>query len=61
VSDEGRGGLARPLVPGNRDINIGHGMLGWTMTYGSGRAVTDVVQGKKPEIDFDGLIWERYG
>ncbi|WP_430538398.1 hypothetical protein [Hoeflea alexandrii] len=48
-------------MPGNLYLNIGHGMLGWTMTYGSGRAVTDVVQGKKPEIDFDGLIWERYG
>jgi D-amino-acid dehydrogenase len=35
--------------------------LGWTMACGSGRAVADMVVGKTPEIDFDGLTAARYG
>jgi D-amino-acid dehydrogenase len=45
----------------NLFLNTGHGTLGWTMACGSGRAVADMVVGKTPEIDFDGLTAARYG
>ena len=67
---EGWTGL-RPMTPDgtpvlgpsqydNLFLNTGHGTLGWTMACGSGRAVADVVLGKTPEIDFDGLTAARY-
>ncbi|WP_102107094.1 D-amino acid dehydrogenase [Oceaniglobus roseus] len=67
---EGWTGL-RPMTPdgtpvlgatryGNLFLNTGHGTLGWTMACGSGRAVADVVLGRTPEIDFDGLTAARY-
>jgi D-amino-acid dehydrogenase len=36
-------------------INAGHGHLGWTMSCGSGRAVADLLAGRKPEIDLTGF------
>ena len=68
---EGWTGL-RPMTPDgtpvigptrypNLFLNTGHGTLGWTMSCGSGRAVADIVMGKTPEIDLDGLTAERYG
>lgn len=67
---EGWTGL-RPMTPDgtpvlgasrydNLFLNTGHGTLGWTMACGSGRAVADLVLGRKPEISFDGLTAERY-
>ena len=67
---EGWTGL-RPMTPdgtpvlgpsqyGNLFLNTGHGTLGWTMACGSGRAVADLVLGRVPEIDFDGLTAQRY-
>lgn len=67
---EGWTGL-RPMTPdgtpvlgpsryANLFLNTGHGTLGWTMAAGSGRAVADVVLGRAPEIDFDGLTAARY-
>jgi len=67
---EGWTGL-RPMTPDgtpvigptrypNLYLNTGHGTLGWTMACGSSRAVADVVLGKDPEIDMDGLTIERY-
>ena len=67
---EGWTGL-RPMTPDgtpilgptryrNLFLNTGHGTLGWTMACGSGRAVADLVLGKMPEIDFDGLTAARY-
>jgi D-amino-acid dehydrogenase len=44
----------------NLFLNTGHGTLGSTIACGSGRAVADVVLGKTPEIDFEGLTAERY-
>ena len=45
-----------PLVGGTRYRNLyldtGHGTLGWTMACGSGRALADVIAGRKPEVDF---------
>lgn len=53
----------RPLTPsnvpyigktrfGNLFLNTGHGTLGWTMGCGSGRAIADIVSGRRPEVDF---------
>jgi D-amino-acid dehydrogenase len=33
-------------------INAGHGTLGWTHGAGSGKAVAELISGKKPEMDF---------
>ena len=45
-----------PLVGRTRYRNLfldtGHGTLGWTMACGSGRALADVIAGRKPEVDF---------
>jgi D-amino-acid dehydrogenase len=45
-----------PLVGKTRYTNLyldtGHGTLGWTMACGSGRALTDVIAGRKPEVEF---------
>jgi D-amino-acid dehydrogenase len=53
----------RPLTPSNVPyigksrianlfLNTGHGTLGWTMGCGSGRAIADIVCGRRPEVDF---------
>ncbi|MCC2595313.1 D-amino acid dehydrogenase [Pusillimonas sp. MFBS29] len=36
----------------NLYLNTGHGSLGWTMGAGSGRALADLISGRKPEPDF---------
>jgi len=41
-------------------LNTGHGTLGWTMAAGSGRLVADLVTGRRPDIDPDGLGIDRY-
>ncbi len=45
-----------PLVGATRlpnlYLNTGHGTLGWTMAAGSGRALADIISGRKPDIDF---------
>jgi D-amino-acid dehydrogenase len=45
----------------NLYTNTGHGTLGWTMSCGSARVLTDLVSGKTPEIDTTGLSCARYG
>ena len=63
---------SRPMTPdtvpvigrtryANLILNTGHGTLGWTMACGSGRIVADLVSGRTPEIDLDGLGVERFG
>lgn len=53
----------RPLTPSNRPyigktkfhnlyLNTGHGSLGWTMGAGSGRAITEIIGGRMPEVSF---------
>lgn len=42
-------------------LNVGHGSEGWAMAAGSGRIVADIVAGREPEIDMDGLTLNRYG
>ncbi len=36
----------------NLYLNTGHGTLGWTLACGSGRAVADVMAGRRPEVEF---------
>ena len=36
----------------NLYLNTGHGTLGWTHSCGSGRALADIVGGRRPEVDF---------
>ncbi|HET9650583.1 MAG TPA: FAD-dependent oxidoreductase, partial [Usitatibacter sp.] len=36
----------------NLYLNTGHGTLGWTMACGSGRALADIVSGRRPRVDF---------
>ncbi|MFA5938695.1 MAG: D-amino acid dehydrogenase [Sinimarinibacterium sp.] len=33
-------------------LNTGHGTLGWTHACGSGKAIADIVCGRKPEVDY---------
>jgi len=56
----------RPMTPDGRPIvghgrfenlvyNCGHGHMGWTMACGTARIVSDLVAGRRPEIDVSGL------
>jgi len=42
----------------NLYLNVGHGHVGWTMACGSGKLVADLVAGRTPEIDSEGLLYE---
>jgi D-amino-acid dehydrogenase len=53
----------RPATPGNVPIvggtrlsnlflNTGHGTLGWTLACGSGKALADLVSGRRPQVNF---------
>ena len=57
---------ARPMLPDGPPLigasgipglwlNLGHGSSGWALSCGSARAVADLIAGKTPEIDMDGL------
>ncbi|AIC30000.1 alanine racemase domain-containing protein (plasmid) [Rhizobium etli bv. mimosae str. IE4771] len=65
-----RSGL-RPITPDGTPVigpttisslylNTGHGTLGWTMSTGSARVISDLVSGRKPEIDATELAVARY-
>ncbi len=45
-----------PLIGRTRYRNLwldtGHGTLGWTMACGSGKALADLIGGRKPDVDF---------
>jgi len=53
-----------PVIGGSIYPNLylatGHGTLGWTMATGTGRVMADLVSGREPEIDMQGLTAERY-
>ncbi|HOX88572.1 MAG TPA: D-amino acid dehydrogenase [Burkholderiaceae bacterium] len=62
---------ARPMLPDGPPVlgaspvkglylNLGHGGTGWGMAAGSARVVSDLIAGRKPEIDLEGLTIERY-
>lgn len=44
----------------NLFLNTGHGVLGWTMSVGSGRIIADLVSGREPEVDIRGLGLDRF-
>jgi D-amino-acid dehydrogenase len=44
----------------NLFLNTGHGTLGWTMSLGSAKFVSDVINNKTPEIDGSDLSVDRY-
>lgn len=59
----------RPMMPNsvpvfgrarfdNLYLDTGHGHLGWTMACGSGKFLADLVAGRKPEIDPQGLVYQ---
>ena len=41
----------------NLMLNVGHGHIGWTMACGSAKVVTDLLAGREPEIDLDGMLY----
>jgi D-amino-acid dehydrogenase len=61
---------ARPMLPDGPPllgatgipgiwINLGHGSSGWALSCGSARAVADLMAGRAPEVDIEGLGVER--
>ncbi|MBL8631169.1 MAG: D-amino acid dehydrogenase [Rhodospirillaceae bacterium] len=45
----------------NLMLNTGHGTLGWTMAAGSAHIIADLMAGRTPEIDMNGLGLDRFG
>jgi len=43
----------------NLFLNCGHGHMGWTMACGTARIVTDLMTGRMPDLDLDGLTVRR--
>jgi D-amino-acid dehydrogenase len=41
-------------------LSTGHGTLGWTMAAGTGRVMADLIGGRSPGIDMEGLGLARY-
>ena len=52
--------IVGPTPLKNLLLATGHGTLGWTMAAGTGRVIADLVGGRKPEIDVEGLTMKRY-
>jgi D-amino-acid dehydrogenase len=52
--------IVGPTPVQNLLLATGHGTLGWTMAAGTGRVIADLVAGRKPEIDIEGLTMARY-
>lgn len=61
---------ARPMLPdgppvigpSGRDgvwLNLGHGSSGWALSAGSARALADLVAGRAPAVDLEGLGVDR--
>lgn len=61
---------ARPMLPDGPPIigpsgvpgvwlNLGHGSSGWALSCGSARVLADLMQGRDPGIDLEGLGMER--
>ncbi len=60
----------RPMMPNsvpvhgraryaNLYLDTGHGHVGWTMACGSGKFLADLVAGRKPDIDPEGLVYRN--
>ena len=52
--------IVGPTPLGNLYLATGHGTLGWTMAAGTGRVLADVISGRQPGIDLEGLTIARY-
>lgn len=63
---------ARPMLPDGPPVlgasgipgvwvNLGHGSSGWALSCGSARIVADLMGGRAPGLDLDGLGIERLG
>jgi D-amino-acid dehydrogenase len=61
----------RPMTPDNPPVlghtpyrnlflNTGHGTLGWTLSCGSGKVLADLISGRTPEVDMEGLTLARF-
>jgi D-amino-acid dehydrogenase len=61
---------ARPMLPDGPPllgasgvpgvwVNLGHGSSGWALSCGSARVVADLMSGRQPEVDVEGLGVER--
>ncbi len=61
---------ARPMLPDGPPLigasgiprvwmNLGHGSSGWALSCGSARALADLMAGRQPEVDVEGLGIER--
>ena len=61
---------ARPMLPDGPPLigpsglpgvwlNLGHGAYGWALASGSARATADLVAGRTPEVNMEGLGLER--
>lgn len=59
----------RPMMPNsvpvfgkarfqNLFLNTGHGHLGWTMSAGSGQFIADLIAGRTPQINPQGLLYQ---
>jgi D-amino-acid dehydrogenase len=71
--DQGKAELwagLRPMMPNsvpvigqaryaNLYLDTGHGHVGWTMACGSGKLLADLVAGRAPEIDPQGLLYRN--
>ena len=42
-------------------LNLGHGSSGWALSCGSARALADLVGGRQPDVDLEGLDIGRFG
>nr|WP_269593435.1 D-amino acid dehydrogenase [Nitrococcus mobilis] len=51
--------LGRTPVP-NLLLNVGSGHLGWTFAAGCAYALADILNGRRPALDLDGLTLARY-
>jgi D-amino-acid dehydrogenase len=49
-----------PTEMPNLFLATGHGTLGWTMAAGTARVIADLIGGRKPAIDLEGLTIARY-
>ncbi|MEM5386762.1 FAD-dependent oxidoreductase [Paraburkholderia phymatum] len=61
----------RPMTPDNLPflgssnhenlwLNCGHGAMGWTMSFGSARVISDLVGGKTPRVNTMPYRWDRF-
>jgi len=41
----------------NLYLNTGHGHIGWTMSCGSAKVITDLIAGREPAISLDGMLY----